>query len=212
MEFQTSINSTIKYFFFMKAMGTQAYLELVNGYQFYFNTVSTVDYVEESLKGIINNINITFKVQVTYDNVEFTVSNIPFKTDEVFYDRLTHFLFDLIERKFTGEATYEELIFEYFDIQKLDVNDDFCHEQQLQNYNAIMAILAMPEPTEAEEYLQLLSNPLAGLTEEKSWYRRQDTQKSVRIKKRQLSIIKARQIKQRVFDPFFTEYDDCSYS
>jgi hypothetical protein len=228
MTFQTQVCDVIKEFYFIKCQGTQAYAELINDTLITLNSTTYYNDGFDPEKGFVRELSIGFDIEV-YGPVSVNITNVPFNHEEKFFTQLSQYICGLIDCFYSEPIEYNNLVKKYCLIlsdfaatnQESEYGYDYDPELQLEFYNSVMAIVAAPEPTEAEEYLAMVQNPLAGLTEEKSWYRRQDPKKQPKVVRRTKSKNQARKLKQRVFnlDPLFdvmdtidfVEFDDCAY-
>jgi hypothetical protein len=222
MTFQTQVCDVIKEFYFIKCQGTQAYSDIVNGSMVTLN--STTYYID----GFVRELSIGFDIEVK-GPISINITNVPFNHEDKFFTQLSQYISGLIDCYYSEPIEYNDLVRDYCQIlsefaainQESEFGYDYDPELQLNFYNSVMAIIAIPEPTEAEVYLAMVENPLAGLTEEKSWYRRQDPKKQPKVVRRTKSKNQARKLKQRVFslEPLFDvmdtmevpEYDDYAY-
>jgi hypothetical protein len=228
MTFQTQVCEAIKEFYFIKAAGTQAYTDLIDDTEVTFNSITYVNDGFDPEVGYVRELNIGFDIEVK-GFVSINITNIPFNFEEKFYIQLSQYICGLIDCFYSEPIEYNDLVKEYCNIlsdfaatnQESEYGYDNDPQLQLDFYNSVLAIIATPEPTEAEEYLAMVQNPLAGMTDEKSWYRRQDPKKQPKVVRRTKSKNQARKLKQRVFslEPLFDvmdtieypEYDDYAY-
>jgi hypothetical protein len=228
MTFQTQVCDVIKEFYFIKCQGTQAYAELINDTLITLNSTTYYNDGFDPEKGFVRELSIGFDIEVN-GPISINITNVPFNHEEKFFTQLSQYISGLIECYYSEPIEYNVLVKEYCNIlsdfaainQESEYGYDTNPQLQLDYYNSVMAIIAIPEPTEAEEYLDMVQNPLAGLTQEKSWYRRQDPKKQPKVVRRTKSKNQARKLKQRVFslEPLFDvmdtlevpEYDDYAY-
>jgi hypothetical protein len=228
MTFQTQVCEAIQEFYFIKAAGTQAYTDLIDDTEVTFNSTTYINDGFDPEVGYVRELNIGFDIEVK-GIVSINITNIPFNFEQKFYEQLSQYICGLIDCFYTEPIEYNDLVKEYCNIlsdfaatnQESEYGYDNDPQLQLDFYNSVLAIIATPEPTEAEEYLAMVQNPLAGMTDEKSWYRRQDPKKQPKVVRRTKSKNQARKLKQRVFslEPLFDvmdtieypEYDDYAY-
>jgi hypothetical protein len=228
MTFQTQVCDVIKEYYFIKCQGTQDYSDIVNGSMVTLNSTTYYNDGFDPEKGFVRELSIGFDIQVD-GPVSVNITNIPYNHEEKFFTQLSQYICGLIDCFYSEPIEYNDLVRDYCQIlsefsainQESEYGYDYDPELQLNFYNSVMAIIAIPEPTEAEVYLAMVENPLAGLTQEKSWYRRQDPKKQPKVVRRTKSKNQARKLKQRVFsfEPLFDvmdtlevpEYDDYAY-
>jgi hypothetical protein len=218
MTFQTQVLSSIKEFYFQKCMGHQSYAETVNDSLIQFQSTSYEEIGYDCMLGWVNNVTIGFSLEIN-GLVNVFIYNIPFNTTEKFYEELSEYVNGLVDCFYVEPIEYFELQKEYSAIltdfaDSLGENEfGFSEDLQLDNYAKIMEILALPEPTEAEEYLLMVQNPLAGLTEAKSLYGRPDPKKFATAKRRSKIMRHARKFKKLVFnyEPNNFEFDDYAF-
>jgi hypothetical protein len=219
---QNRILESIEEFFWYKCQGKQNYSQSIGE-----NTIIYFNSVEEScdgfdpIVGFVNEITLSYTIEVSGD-YNISIDSIPFNPENKTLKALAYYIDGLIDCNYFLTISYQKLVREFTtiiaDYSALNQESEYGYEEEypMDNYLAIMQIVALPEPTEAEEYLAMVSNPLAGLTEEKSWYRRQDPKKSKKIYRRTKSKNQGRKIKQAIFDFVdsldYIEMDDCSAS
>jgi hypothetical protein len=215
---QSRIVEAIQEFFWYKCQGKQNYSQSISeDNSIYFTSV--VDSIDgfDPIVGFVNDITISYTLEVKGKH-EVNITSIPFNPEDKFIKGLAWYVDGLMDCDYYSSIEYSILVKEFCDIlsqySSINQESEFGYEDYpLDNYEAIMAIVALPDPIEAEEYLALVQNPLAGLTEEKSWYGRPDPKRFAKVKRRTKYLRNARQLKNMVlsFEPNFIEIDDCAY-
>ncbi len=218
-KFQETVLNAIKEFFWYKHLGNQNYSQSIGqNLEIHFTSVLDTIVVSDPIFGVVRDLTLSYTISLT-GKKEVQVTSIPFNPDQKFIKAIAWYVEGLVDSVYTFSIEYSTLEKEFCNIlsEYSAINQESEHgygeDYPMDILEAIMAIAALPDPIEAEEYLKMVENPLAGLTEQKSWYSRPDPKRFAKVKRRSKFLRSARQIKNEVlyFKPNFVEFDDYAY-